>query len=227
MTATATATDPQLRSWRGIPLEMRRAERRELLVDAALDLLGTQGGGAFTVRGVCQGARLNARYFYESFDGLDALFVAVFDMLVGQALQQALQALDEAGPDPTARALGVVESVVRYVTEDPRRARVLFVEGLGNEEVGRRRRDTLVATAELVERYVWRQTGMGHDRMGMVASLVLVGGFTELVVTWLDGHLEMSLEDLMHDAAALMVAIGAGAVGVARGRRPGVAPARN
>src|ERR1700721_1384529 len=97
---TATTTDPHLRSWRGVPLETRRAERREVLVDAALELLGTQGGGAFTVRGVCLEARLNARYFYESFDGLDALFVAVFDMLVGQTLQQALRALGAGGPDP-------------------------------------------------------------------------------------------------------------------------------
>jgi AcrR family transcriptional regulator len=217
---TSTETDPQLRSWRGVPLEVRRAERREQLVDAAFELLGTDGWRGTTVRGVCQAARLNPRYFYESFDGLESLLIAVFDRLVLEATQRAVHAIETSGPDPTARAQAVVEAIVRYVTDDPKRARVLFVEALGNERLGRRRLDTMHATAEFLERYAWRQTGLAGDRIGLVASHLLVGGLTELVVTWLDGHLEVSLDELVEDAAALMVAVGAGAVGVARARCP-------
>ena len=36
------------------------------------------------MRAVCQGARLNPRYFYESFDDLDALVVAVYDRVVDE-----------------------------------------------------------------------------------------------------------------------------------------------
>jgi hypothetical protein len=44
-----------------------------------------------------------------------------------------------------------------------------------------------------------------------------------LVVTWLDGRLDVTLDELVEDAAALMVAVGLGAVGAARQRldRPG------
>jgi hypothetical protein len=76
------------------------------------------------------------------------------------------------------------------------------------------------ATAEFLERYAWRQTGLAGDRIGLVASHLLVGGLTELVVTWLDGHLEVTLDELVADASALMVAVGAGAVSVARSRGP-------
>ena len=69
---------------------MRRAERRELLVDAAFELLGTDGWNGTTVRGVCQAAHLNPRYFYESFDGLESLLLAVFDDLMGHARDRPL-----------------------------------------------------------------------------------------------------------------------------------------
>jgi AcrR family transcriptional regulator len=220
MPTTAPAADPRTRNWRGVPLTERKAERRELLVDAAYDLLGTDGWSGTTVRGVCQAARLNPRYFYESFDSLEALFIAVFDRLVLEATREAVQAVAAAGSDPAARAVAVIDASIRYVTADPKRARILFVEALGNEVVGRRRLDTLHATAAFLERSAWRQTGLADDRIGMVASHLVVGGLTELVVSWLDGHLDVTLDELVEDAAALMVAIGSGAVGAARARRP-------
>jgi AcrR family transcriptional regulator len=225
MTATSPAAalgadQPEQRSWRGVPLEVRRAERRERLLDGAFELLGTDGWRGTTVRGVCQSARLNPRYFYESFESLESLLIAVFDRLVAESTQLALAAIDGAGPDPVARAEAVIAAIVGYVTDDPKRARILFVEAMGNERMGRRRLDTMHATAEFLERYAWRQTGLAGDRIGLVASHLLVGGLTELVVTWLDGHLEVTLDELVADASALMVAVGAGAVSVARSRGP-------
>lgn len=188
-------------------------------MDAAYELLGSDGWTGTTVRGVCQSAHLNPRYFYESFDSLEALFIAVFDRLVLEATHDAVRAVTAAGPDPAARAVAVIDASIRYVTADPKRARILFVEALGNERVGRRRLDTLHATAEFLERNAWRQTGLADDRIGMVASHLVVGGLTELVVSWLDGRLAVTLDELVEDAAALMVAIGSGAVETARARR--------
>ncbi len=216
---TTTDTDPQLRRWKGVPLDARKAERREQLVDVAFELLGDDGLRGTTVRGVCQAARLNPRYFYESFDGLEALLLAVFDRLVVESTQVALEAIEASGPDPSARAIAVIDAVVRYATADPRRARILFVEARGDDRLSRRRLDTLHATAEFLERYLWRQTNVANDKVGLVASHLLVGGLTELVVTWLDGRLNVSLDELVQDAAALTVAVGSGAVGVARSRQ--------
>jgi len=49
-------------SWAGVPVADRRAERQGLLLDAAFELLGTEGWAGTTVRAVCQTARLNPRY---------------------------------------------------------------------------------------------------------------------------------------------------------------------
>lgn len=190
------------------------------MVDTAFGLLGTDGWRGTTVRGVCQAARLNPRYFYESFDSLESLLIAVFDRLVLEATELSMRAIENAGPDPSSRSAAVIKAAVRYVTEDPRRAKILFVEAQGNERLARRRLDTMHAMADFLERYAWRKTGLAHDRIGMVASHLLVGGLTELIITWLDGRLQITLDELVEDAAALMVAVGAGAVGVARARQP-------
>jgi AcrR family transcriptional regulator len=217
---TSTDEDQLKGSWRGVPLEVRRAERREQLIDAAYDLLGTEGWQGTTVRGVCQEAKLNARYFYESFDGIESLFIAVFDRLILEITHGAISAIANAGDDPTDRVKAVLEASVRYVTADPKRARILFVEAVGNERVGQRRLDTMHATAELMERFAWRQTGVAGDRVGLIASHLLVGGLVELIVTWLDGRLKMSLDELIDDLASLLVAVGIATVNVARNRQP-------
>ncbi len=208
-----------VRSWRGVPINARRTERRDRLVDAAYALLGADAGGGLTVRGVCAEARLNARYFYESFEHLEALYIAVYDRVANEGLRCAVTAALDASPEPEAQAHAVVDAVVRYAADDPRRGRILFSEGLGMEALALRRRDAMFAMAQFVERYAWRVAGPADDRIGMVASLILTGGLTELVVTWLDGHLDMTLDELVEDATALLLTLGRSAVQTATQRR--------
>ena len=61
----------------------RAAARRRLRPARHRGLVGHDGAGACARR-----ARLNPRYFYESFDDLDALVVAVYDRLVERARRQ-------------------------------------------------------------------------------------------------------------------------------------------
>ena len=136
--------------WAGIPTEDRRSERRVLLIEAAYDLLGTEGWAGTTVRAVCQKARLNPRYFYESFEDLDALVVAVYDRLVAELRDEVTTAVAKAGAEEGARVRATVESTVRFVDEDRRRGRVLYGEALGNEALNRRRIETGFAVAETI-----------------------------------------------------------------------------
>ena len=198
----------------------RRAERRTLLLDTAFELLGTEGWAGTTVRAVCQAARLNPRYFYESFDDLDALVVAVYDRLVAEMSEQVMVAVSEAGDDRRAQTRAAVDRIVGYVDEDRRRARVLYVEALGNEALNRRRIETghaLVASVEqyTVERYGPPATG---EQIGRIGAAILVGGTSELVVAWLDGRIAVTREQLVDDATALFLAVGEAAAAVATRR---------
>jgi AcrR family transcriptional regulator len=212
--------------WAGVPAADRKAARRDLLLDAALELLGTEGWPATTVRGVCQAARLNPRYFYESFADLDALVVALYDRLVDELTTQVLAAVDAAGGDRRAQVRAAVECTVRFVDEDRRRGRVLYVEALGNEALNRRRIETGFALVEAVE----RDAAERHGRLppgapaGRMSAAVLVGGFSEVLVAWLDGRIKVSRARLIDDATELFVALGdaTAAIAARRGgrRRP-------
>lgn len=204
-----------------MPVADRVAERRSLLLDAALELLGTEGWSGTTVRAVCQAARLNPRYFYESFDDLDALVVALYDRLVGELRDEVREAVLAAGDDPRAMVRATVETTTRYVDEDRRRARVLYVEALGNEALNRRRLETGFAIAGAVQADATARVGAKApkgEQIGAITAAVLVGGFSELLVAWLDGRIRVSREQLVDDATELFGALGEAAARIAASR---------
>jgi AcrR family transcriptional regulator len=191
--------------WAGVAPADRVAERRALLLDAALQLLGTQGLAATTVRGVCAAARLNARYFYESFPDIDALVVAVFDRVLGELRAAGEVAVAAAGADPVARVRALVTATTEFVDSDRRRARVLYVEGRGHEQLQRRRFESGSQIAELLAAgAAGSEPGLAHR----ILATFLVGGFSELLTRWLDGELPIDRDRLVHDATELFLAVG-------------------
>ncbi len=208
-----------------MPAADRVVERRGLLLDAALELLGTAGLPGTTVRGVCAAARLNPRYFYESFPDLDALVVAVFDEVV-DGLRAAVQsALDAAGPDPATRVRAAVATTAEFVDSDRRRARVLYVEGRGHERLQRRRWESSSLIAELIATEAagaapadsTADPAPGHR---LVAAF-LVGGFSELLMRWVDGAIPVDRDRLVDDATELFLALGRAGDRIAHRHRPG------
>ncbi len=218
--SSASARNPT--RWVGLPAEDRRAERRTLLLDAAFELLGTEGWEATTVRAVCQAARLNPRYFYESFDDIDALLVAVYDRLVEQLGRDVLAAVGAAGADPRAQVRAALDCIVGFVDDDGRRGRVLYVEALGNEPLSRRRLETGHALVALVEQAGAERHGQPRpgERMGRIAAAILVGGTGELIAAWLDGRIDVPRQQLVDDATELFLAMGDTAATVAARRAP-------
>jgi AcrR family transcriptional regulator len=231
-------SEPTRNRWRGVPADARTAERRASLVDVAFELVGTEGMAGTTVRKVCEAARLNPRYFYESFEDLDALVVAVFDRTALEAVGVMMDALAVAAAesqDDDEVARRGIGAVVRHVAEDPRRARVLFMEGLNNEALGRRRFDTMHDMAETMvsdARTKARDT-TGTDAVPsivVVAANMMVGGMAELLMSWVVGRLDVTIDELVDDAAALVMAIARSIDGIVAQREqvrsPGDGPDR-
>jgi AcrR family transcriptional regulator len=215
------AAPPSPSGWAGIPAEQRRATRRARLLDAAFELIGTEGWSATTVRGVCHAARLNPRYFYESFASLDDLLVAVYDRTVEELATEVFGAAEAAGSDPTAQVRPVLDRIVGFIEEDHRRGRVLYVEALGNEALNRRRIETGHQLVDLLERDAAERFGPPPEgeRIGRIAAAFLVGGFGELLRGWLDGRIDVSRDQLVDDASQLFLAIGEAAGSIASARR--------
>ncbi len=70
---------PQGRTYAGLSAPERRAERRERLLDAALELFGTAGFPKTTIPMLCSAAGVTARHFYDEFDSREALLRTLYD----------------------------------------------------------------------------------------------------------------------------------------------------
>jgi AcrR family transcriptional regulator len=206
----------------GVAAADRIAGRRAALIDAGLELLGSQGWQATTVRGVCAQANLTPRYFYESFEELDGLLLAVFDEVAADAAAAVLAAVTEAPNDARAKARAAIAAFVEFVTEDPRRARVLFVEAIGAEPLAHRRFATVRMFAGLVAQQArsFYRLSDKPDPLVELTALMLAGGLAESLLAWLDGSLPLSRSQLVEHCTDLFVATGEAAVKLARRRPP-------
>ena len=199
---------PQGRSrWNGLSPKERKCKRRSLLIEAAFVLLAAEGMAGTTVRAVCADARLNPRYFYESFSDLDDLLVSVYDDVYCQLRKRTHAALAGA-QDERAVVRTSVDATVRFIAEDRRRGCILYGAALGNEALTVRRAKTGTALVDLVQRDRPGRDGEGHDEhIGRLGAAVTVGGFSELLVAWLDGRVELSVEELIDDATEVFLAV--------------------
>ncbi len=101
--------------------------------------MASSGWAATTVREICKTAGLNTRYFYECFDGLDELLVAVFDWIIEDSIATAGSAMAAAEKDSRSQVHAGVVGAVTALTADPRRARVIATEAMGSQRLTRRR----------------------------------------------------------------------------------------
>ena len=200
----ASATRPYC----GVSADDRRAERRARLIEAGLELLGERGWAGTTVRGVCAEAGLSERYFYESFGDRDRLLAAIFDRVATEAAGAIVAAVEAAPHDADAKARAAIDAFVRLLAEDPRRARAMLVESLGNEALQERRAEAFRSFAALISERA--RSFFGADAVAEVdaelTSVALVGGLAELVIRWLDGSLAVSRDRLVDHCAKLFVA---------------------
>lgn len=198
------------------------------MIDAAFDLLGTEGTAGTTVRAVCHRAALNPRYFYESFGDIDALLVAVYDFVIAD-LAREIDAVDPAAlasATPIEVARIGIGRIVRFIDDDRRRARVLYVEALGNETLNRHRVEVgREAIVNLEQRAVAAAGSWpAGEHVGRVGAAMLLGGVSEVLLDWIDGRIDVTRDQLIEDLAALSLALGQATEAIAR-RRAGAASA--
>jgi AcrR family transcriptional regulator len=185
------------RTYGGATHSERRSRRQALLIDAALDLIADGGVGSLTVRGVCAQARLNDRYFYESFRTVDELLLALLDDQIARAFDALLPAIEASEPDPVVRARAAIGTGLGFLEDDPRRGRLLL-ESQATEALRARRRDLIKMLAQVMADQ-GRVLLAGQDALDPdidLAALILVAGGFELVTLWLRGELDVSREHL-------------------------------
>jgi AcrR family transcriptional regulator len=196
------------RSWRGVSAEDRRAERRAQLIEAGLEVIGTQGWAGTTVRGVCRAAGLTERYFYESFPDHEALLLAVYEHVLAEGIRVVLAAATQAPHDVSATARAGIAAAVDWLVGDPRKGRVLILEATGNETLQRRRQQAIRTQASLLSAFARDFFGARppDPTDAYLTALSLVGALAEVGGAYLDGRLDITPERLIDHLTALFVA---------------------
>lgn len=205
---------PSERTYRGITPAERQAERRQKLLDAALELFGTVGYSQTSVRAISAAAALNSRYFYESFSTREELLCSVYQRIVRDIFARATEAVArEDTIEGQARA--GLRAAWTVVTEDRRKARIVALEVVGvSERLERQRHESRRALAQFTASNAMSLAGQ-DVRLRLDPVLVtrfLIGGVVEVLLEWINGDLDASVDEVVDHFTALFTAAAYAAV---------------
>lgn len=196
-----------VRPWRGLSPEQRIAERRERLLDAALEVFATQTFHLSTVRDVCRAAGLTERYLYESFDDKESLLLALAERIVADFIAAAGPGLALAGSDLDATIEQAVGAAVHSLTDDPRRARILFIEIVGvSPRLEDKRREVIGSLVDVL-RQVVDASAAGSAAESVEVELVaraVIGAAAEVLVAYARQELPIDQDELVLNLRRLM-----------------------
>ncbi|GAB2836799.1 TetR/AcrR family transcriptional regulator [Actinoallomurus bryophytorum] len=192
-----------MRDYGGKSGEQRRAERRARLIDTALELFGTQGYQATSMRALLRSAGLQDRYFTESFASMEELLVAVHDKVHDAEFAAAVGAMDPAAP-PVERLRQLIDAIVRGLEDDPRVGRVKILEVFGAGPLVEEHRQRGVRAYASVVAEVLPPLRADSDLDRKVLAMALVVGLNGLFMEWLTKSLKLSREQIVEHAMLLV-----------------------
>lgn len=175
-------------------------------------------------RAVCARARLNDRYFYESFANSDALLLELVRERTERGIGIITAAMIDAGPRISEQLCAAAEAAVDFAVED-RLNGPLLLASYSNEVLQRARQSTIYRLAVVTT----KMTAIAKDGPDTgtpdadPAAYVFASGSIELVAAWLRGEFAVSKQQLAQYVAAALAAAtqlepsGVGVIGSASG----------
>lgn len=189
----------------------RRAERRERLMAAGLDLFGTDGYAVSSIEKLCAAAAVSTRNFYEEFPSREALLMAIHDDVLERATGAVARSFTDAGDASLAERIELaVRCYVTTTAEDPRWARLSYVEIIGvsaaveQHRIAWRERWVALLEAEAA-RAVTR--GEAKERDFHLGAVGLIGAVNELVFHWSIGGHRIPLDEVIAEIVRFATAV--------------------
>jgi AcrR family transcriptional regulator len=209
------------------------AERRRQLLDAALELLATEGFDAVNVESVARRAGVTRPVVYDQFGDLDGLLVALIDREEAVALAPLATILggDPGDVDPDRFLVDGVRAFLRAVRAAPKTWRLVLMPPDGGspdlrERVQRSRSTITARVAELLTWGIDRRGGPRGLDVDLLARLVVAIGEdgARLVVAHPRRYAPDRLTALVESLVALVPRDAAIAAPAAFAREPVPAP---
>lgn len=206
----AQGAGPHSRMYRGVDTEQRRAERRERLLEAALDEFTTRGYHKTKIADLCAKAGVSTRNFYEKFASKEALLLELHAHINTVAMQRMLPVLDSLGDaDTLTRITTLVDAFVKAVTSDPRYPRLNYVEAPGISQAMERQHqvwftryvDFITAECDRAA-----SAGLAPVRDYRLTAVALVGAATGLVREWQAHEPPLPVEQVSSEMREIFIA---------------------
>ncbi|MFN3337414.1 MAG: TetR/AcrR family transcriptional regulator [Thermomicrobium sp.] len=168
-------------------VQLRARERRERILDAALQVFTRRGYREATMDDVAVAAQTSKGGVYFHFPGKEALFLALLDRSAELLLRRTNEAL-AAAPDPARKLDAALDVILRLFSEHRPLARLFLVEALAagpavhHALVAVRHRFATLIASEL-ERA--QEQGTLPPLDAHLAATVCFGAVYEVVTQWL------------------------------------------
>lgn len=197
------------RAYRGLSSEARRAERRQKLIQAAVEVFGTVGFHAATVRQICAAAGLTERYFYESFDNQHSLFDAAYDHELDRLRATIVAAIAGAPRGFPQMIEAVMRAYYGILQREPRLARILLIEIYGAiQDMDRLYQRGVRDFAALMRGVIEANTRLSLGGVdAQLFTTALIGAVTHLATHWLLNGYRESLDTMVSNSLALILAV--------------------
>ncbi len=193
------------RAYGGETAAQRLARQRRQFLDAGLELFGTVGYRATSVRALCKQAGLIDRYFYKNFQDTEDLLVAVYAESMDQVQAAVMKAIaDSSGAGQPSDLIRAGLDAFFAAIENSRVARVCWLEVLGVspriDEMYTRRVQQFADLMLVLARGLLPRWPL-VDEEARITGIAVVGAISQSALHWL-------LEDYRTPRATLVSANG-------------------
>jgi AcrR family transcriptional regulator len=198
------------RGYGGVPPEQRRAERREKLLTAALELFTSRGYQQSKITELCALAGVSTRNFYEEFTGKEQVLLNLHARINTLAMDHVVAVVEKLkDADPVTRIFQLLDAFVESVTSDPRLPRLNYVEAVGvSAELEAQHQEWVDKWADFIEAEADRaaQSGLAPRRNFRLTSIALVGAATGLLREWQAHDPPLPADQVAEELRGLMLA---------------------
>jgi AcrR family transcriptional regulator len=192
------------RMYGGLSAAARRAERRQRLLDAGLELFGTVGFTKTTIPMLCAASGVTARHFYEDFASREALLRALYDEIAHTVFERVVAALRVREKTARERIRSGNAAYFRYLTADLRRARIYTIEAVGmHSELEQHRRALREAFIRKLTQATDRLDDRGVD--SRLLSAAIAGAAHDLLLEWVLAARRPPVEKLIATITTLWI----------------------
>ncbi|MEV6413028.1 TetR/AcrR family transcriptional regulator [Kribbella sp. NPDC051718] len=213
---------------RGLTADQRKAERREQLLDAALDLIAAHGYLGTSIEQICSTAYVGTKSFYEVFDNREDCYVALLQRTSERLMADMMAVAAGAQGNEREAVPRIIAAFAHALLDDPRVAMVTFGQAGGiSKTVERQRRTNRRWAAGFMEQ-IWDRFDAPADsgdeveppdeldrRSRHAVAIGLIGGFFDQIADWLldaDVYAPDQVETLVEDMTSFYITVRRGLV---------------